>query len=143
MVDPARLRTLLGRIADRRERLESYGDRDLDSYLDDEEAVAASKYLLVTTIEDVLSVANHIIASEGWRSPADYADAFVVLRERGLLSRDLAERLASMARFRNLLVHVYAEVDDARVHRFLERDLGDLDGFSVAVLDLLSEEGAG
>lgn len=137
MVDPGRIRKLLGRIADRRERLAGYGDRDPESYLGDDEAVAASKYLLVTAIEDVLSVANHIIASEGWRSPADYADGFAVLREHGVLSRELATRLSSMARFRNLLVHVYAEVDDARVHRFLHADLGDFDDFASAVLDLL------
>lgn len=140
MVDPARLRRLLGRIADRRERLASYGREDRERYLGDEEAVAASKYLLITAIEDVLSVANHIVASEGWRSPADYADAFEVLREHGVVVRDLAERLGSMARFRNLLVHVYAEVDDARVHRFLAEDLGDFDAYSAAVLELLDEE---
>lgn len=140
MVDPARLRRLLGRIADRRERLAAYADRDRDTYLGDEEAVAASKYLLITAIEDVLSVANHVIASEGWRSPADYGDAFAVLREHGVLSRDLADRLASMARFRNLLVHVYAEVDDGRVHRFLQADIGDFDEFASAVLDLLDDD---
>lgn len=127
-------------MADRRERLVGYGDRERDGYLTDEEAVAASKYLLVTAIEDVLSVANHIIASEGWRSPADYGDAFAVLREHEVVSRDLAARLSSMARFRNLLVHVYADVDDARVHRFLQADLGDFDDFATAVLDLLEAD---
>lgn len=140
MVDPARLRRLLGRIADRRERLASYGTKERESYLGAEEAVAASKYLLITAIEDVLSVANHIVASEGWRSPADYADAFEVLREHGVVARGLAERLGSMARFRNLLVHVYAEVDDARVHRFLAEDLGDFDDYAAAVLEILGEE---
>lgn len=140
MVDPARLRRLLGRIADRRERLAAYGRKQRESYLGDEEAVAASKYLLITAIEDVLSVANHIVASEGWRSPADYADAFEVLREHGVVPRSLTERLGSMARFRNLLVHVYAEVDDARVHRFLAEDLGDFDDYATAVLELLGEE---
>lgn len=140
MVDPARLRKLLGRVADQRERLVRYGERDAAAYVEDEEAVAASKYLLVTVIEDVLSVANHIIASEGWRSPADYADAFVVLREHGVIADELAGRLAAMARFRNLLVHVYAEIDDYRVHRFLAEELDDLEDFSSAVLDLLEEE---
>lgn len=127
-------------MADRRERLAGYGDRERDGYLTDEEAVAASKYLLVTAIENVLSVANHIIASEGWRSPADYADAFTVLSEHDVVSPDMAARLSSMARFRNLLVHVYADVDDARVHRFLQADLGDFDEFASAVLDLLEED---
>lgn len=91
MVDPTRIRSLLARIADRRKRLASYADRDRGVYLGDDEAVAASKYLLITAIEDVLSVANHVIASEGWRSPADYADAFAVLREHGVLVPDLAD----------------------------------------------------
>lgn len=38
------------------------------------------------------------------------------------------------------LVHVYAEVDDARVHEFLAQNLTDFDAFSGAVPDLLSEE---
>jgi uncharacterized protein YutE (UPF0331/DUF86 family) len=31
-----------------------------------------------------------------------------------------------MARFRNLLVHLYATVDDGEVHRVIRNDLGDL-----------------
>jgi uncharacterized protein YutE (UPF0331/DUF86 family) len=41
----------------------------------------------------------------------------------------LAERLMAMARFRNVLVHMYAEVDDARVLRVLRESTGDLDEF--------------
>ena len=134
MVDAPRLRALLTRIAERRARLERYAARSLSDYLTDEEGVLASKYLLVTAIEDTLAVANHIVASEGYRSPADYADAFRVLTERGVVNRDLGVRLEAMARFRNLLVHVYAEVDDERVHRYLGEDLADLDAFVAAVL---------
>jgi uncharacterized protein YutE (UPF0331/DUF86 family) len=39
-----------------------------------------------------------------------------------------------MARFRNLLVHLYAEVDDRRVHDFLGGDLKDLEAFAAALL---------
>ncbi|MGH7573498.1 MAG: type VII toxin-antitoxin system HepT family RNase toxin, partial [Gemmatimonadota bacterium] len=111
MVDAGRLRALLTRIAERRARLERYAERPLADYLADEEAILASKYLLVTVIEDVLGVANHIIASEGYRSPVDYADAFRVLAERAVVGPDLGRRLEAMARFRNLLIHIYAEVD--------------------------------
>lgn len=135
MVDPARLRSLLGRLAERRADLERYVGRAPDAYIVDEEAVAASKYRLITAIEDALAIANHVIASEGFRSPADSADAFAVLRERDVLDRELGERLQAMARFRNLLVHVYADVDDGRVHRFLQEDVDDFDEFTRAVLE--------
>ncbi len=134
MVDAGRLRALLARIDERRSRLDRYAGRPLADYLADEEGVLASKYLLITGIEDVLGVANHIVASEGYRSPADYADAFRILTEHGIVPPDLGERLQAMARFRNLLVHIYAEIDDERVHRYLREDLKDLEAFAAAVL---------
>jgi uncharacterized protein YutE (UPF0331/DUF86 family) len=42
-----------------------------------------------------------------------------------------------MARFRNLLVHVYWDVDYGRVFDVLESDLDDLRAFSSAIAKLL------
>lgn len=134
MVDAVRLRNLLSRLTGRVDRLARYGEMERDAYLADAEGVDASKYRLVTAIEDALAVANHVIASEGLRAPVDYADAFRSLREAGVLERDLADRLEAMACFRNLLVHVYADVDDGRVHEFLADDLDDLRAFVGAIL---------
>jgi uncharacterized protein YutE (UPF0331/DUF86 family) len=43
------------------------------------------------------------------------------------VTRQLAEELMAMARFRNVLVHLYAEVDEERVLKILRSSLGDLD----------------
>lgn len=134
MVDAGRIRHLLSRLNGRLRKLSRYASRDVDEYLGGEEGVDASKYVLVTAIEDALAIANHVIASEGFRAPVDYADAFRSLHEAGVLDGDLAERLESMARFRDLLVHIYAEVDDRRVHSFLADDLQDLGRFAPAIL---------
>ena len=142
MVDAPRLRALLARLDERRERLERYGRRSLENYLADEEGVLASKYLLLTAIEDGLAIANHVIASEAYRSPADYADAFRVLAERGVVDEELGRRLEAMARFRNLLIHVYAEVDDARIHGFLTEDLSDLKSYVASILRAFEELGS-
>ncbi len=145
MVDPARLRALLERLESRGRKLDRYARLSTHEYLADSERVDASKYLLLTAIEDAMAAANHVIASQGFRTPTDYADAFRSLAEAGVLSRQLAERLQAMARFRNLLVHVYSEVDDRRVHEFLRQDLKDLQRFTEALLSSfaeLGEEGA-
>jgi uncharacterized protein YutE (UPF0331/DUF86 family) len=139
MVDAARLRGLLSRLRARLAELQPYAERDSASYLSDSEAVYASKYLLLPAIEDALSAANHVIASQGYRAPTDYADAFRSLRESKVLGAKLADRLEAMARFRNLLIHQYAEVDDRRVHEFLRQDLHDLDDFIAAILDAFSD----
>ncbi len=46
-----------------------------------------------------------------------------------------------MAGFRNLLVHLYAEVDDRRVYEILRADVADLDELRSQVLDWLNEHG--
>ena len=139
VVDPARLRVVLSRLQSRKRELEPYAALDTERYLASPERVYASRYLLITAIEDALATANHIIASEAYRAPVDYADAFRSLSEAGVLSPELAQRLEAMARFRNLLVRVYARVDDQKVHEFLRQDLPDLDRFVEAVLNAFPE----
>jgi uncharacterized protein YutE (UPF0331/DUF86 family) len=45
-----------------------------------------------------------------------------------------------MARFRNLLIHVYGEVDDRRVWEILQRDLGDLETYLSEIGRALKQE---
>lgn len=69
--------------------------------------------------------------------PEDYAGCFAGLAQGGVIPADLSERLQRMARFRNLLVHVYWDVDYGRVFHVLENDLEDLREFSRVVAGLL------
>ena len=95
------------------------------------------KYYLQVSIESCIDVAQHVIASEGFRPPKDYADTFTVLAERGILEQEFADRLRRMAKFRNRLVHLYGEVDDQHVVRVLAEDLGDFDLFRERILAML------
>jgi uncharacterized protein YutE (UPF0331/DUF86 family) len=71
--------------------------------------------------------AHHLIAAQRLRRPTTFADAFAVLADAGLLDSEVADEAARMAGFRNVLVHQYAEVDDARVAALLHTGLDDLD----------------
>lgn len=46
-----------------------------------------------------------------------------------------------MARFRNLLVHRYWEIDPARVLHYARENLGDFEAYLAAVGRLMLEEG--
>jgi uncharacterized protein YutE (UPF0331/DUF86 family) len=61
-------------------RLKAFSKQE---FLSDSLRVAAAKYLLLTSIECCLDIANHIIASEGFRAPANYADSFKVRHGEG------------------------------------------------------------
>jgi uncharacterized protein YutE (UPF0331/DUF86 family) len=95
------------------------------------------KYYLQVSIESCIDVAQHVIASEGFRPPNDYADTFTVLAERGILEQDFAERLRRMAKFRNRLVHLYGEIDNRQMLRVLGEDLGDFELFRERILAML------
>ncbi|ACS33488.1 type VII toxin-antitoxin system HepT family RNase toxin [Thermococcus gammatolerans] len=92
----------------------------------------AAKYLLITAIEGAFSVCNHISVRMG-RVPKSYADCFKTLAELGVVEKDLAERLARMARFRNVLVHRYWRIDDELVFEIMKKDTRDLEEFVRAV----------
>jgi len=76
----------------------------------------------------------------GGRSPEDYADCIAILGEIGVIQADLRARLVRMARFRNLIVHLYWKVDDREVHRVIREDLTDLERYLAAVGAYLKTE---
>jgi uncharacterized protein YutE (UPF0331/DUF86 family) len=56
-----------------------------------------------------------------------------LLGEAQMIEASLAENLRRMARFRNLIVHRYWDVDDQRVLEIARTQLGDLEQFLAAI----------
>lgn len=107
-----------------------------DDLLADPERMPGVKYRLQIAVEGAIDAAEHVIASNGWSAPETFAEAFAILGENGVLSDDLAGRLQDAARFRNLLVHGYAVVDDDRVREILRTRLDDLEAFRRSLAQL-------
>jgi uncharacterized protein YutE (UPF0331/DUF86 family) len=97
------------------------------------------KYYLQVSIESCIDMANHLISSERLRSPRDYADSFAVLSEYGIISKEFAQVMQQMAKFRNRIVHLYGEVDDRQVLEILQQRLGDFEIFKRAVGEFLKK----
>ncbi|MBW2194351.1 MAG: DUF86 domain-containing protein [Deltaproteobacteria bacterium] len=130
------------RITDKFNQLDEYLDildkmrtTPADKFLKDKILIGGTKYYLQASIECCLDITNHIISAEGFRAPKDYADSFKVLEERDVVDEDLAMKLRQMAKFRNRLVHLYGEIDDAYVYEFINKDLNDILGFKRAIAD--------
>ncbi len=77
----------------------------------------------------MIDMCNHIISRNGYRAPEDYADAFVVLGERGAFDESFVNDLKEMAKFRNRLVHVYWEIDENKIYDILQKNLEDFKKF--------------
>lgn len=137
-VDPIRIRDLLGNMAEAQRRLRELGRQSEADFLADFRNTESAKYLFIVATEAAIDLCNHIVARRGGRAPQDYADCFVVLAELDVVTPELVNRLKQMARFRNLIVHLYWRVDNARVYQIIQDNLDDLDMFRQQVLTWLN-----
>lgn len=88
-------------------------------------------------IELTVDISAHLISDKRLRVPTGYADAFKVLFEGGLINQDLYQVLVQMAKFRNIVVHHYDQIDDTIVVDILQNHLGDFLLFRDAVLKII------
>ena len=135
MVDPERLHRLLRRVSDDLAVLRGYAGVDPEELAADPVRLGHVKYLLVTLLEGVIDAAQHVCAAEGYGPPDTNAAALLLLGRHGTVDGRIAASMAQAVRFRNVLVHGYAEVDDRRVVGYLQ-ELDDVEAY-VAALSLL------
>ena len=128
-VDPIRIRDALGNMGEALHRLRELGRLSLDDFLVDYRNTESAKYLLIVATEGAIDLCNHIVARKEGRAPENYAECFAILAELNVVSPELADHLRRMARFRNLIVHLYWKVDNRRVYDIMKNDLDDLDAF--------------
>ena len=136
-LNPDLVRARSAEIEESVQRLEALAARELTDFLGDRDAQDIACYRLLIAIEAALALCYHVSSRRLRTAPESYADCFAVLGDAGLVAPDLAERLQRMAKFRNLLVHVYWNVDHRQVHKAMQEDLGDLRAFAAAIVALL------
>ncbi len=83
------------------------GDVDANYY--------AIEHLLQLSIQIILDIGIHILAQEFDENPKNYAEVISALGERNVVTKDFAESNVEMAKFRNMIVHNYDNVDKVKV----------------------------
>ena len=87
------------------------------------------RYLVIQIVEAAASISVHLLSRVFDERAEGYADCFRRLGERKAIVEELAGRLASAARLRNLLVHRYWEIDDRRVYSSIKEGVEDFEAF--------------
>ena len=59
----------------------------------------------------------------------EYKEIAIALGDRGVITKQLAERLRLMAGYRNRLVHFYHEVNDRELYLITKSNLADIEVF--------------
>ena len=108
-----------------------------DEFAREHVLVASAERDFQIAIQAALDIGSIILADQQVMVPNRYSDIFPALAEIGVLPADLARKLVGMAKFRNVLVHLYLEVDLERVYRYLQEDLDDFETFARCVSEWL------
>lgn len=127
--NPDKLRKISSEILGALARLEDLKRMPEKEFLADPHKIGSAKYNLIVAIEGAVDLCNHIIAKNGFRTPEDYADTFRVMEEKGAFDPEFTNSLTQMARFRNRLVHIYWDIDDAELSRIIQTRLPDIRRF--------------
>lgn len=142
MVDVSRVEARIQRLEELVERLDEVRQAGEDAYLADDRQRAATERWLQIAIQICIDLGTQMVSEQSARAPSDYAEIFKILGENGVIPTDLALRLGDAAKQRNLIVHLYMEIDDRGVFASLTH-LDDLREFATAVERLAdSESGA-
>lgn len=110
-----------------------------DEFVSDHIVHSAAERQFQVAIQSALDIASMILADLSIEIPGEYREIFPKLADVGVISNDFAEKFTNMAKFRNLLVHLYLEVDLKRVYQCLQNDLGDFEKFAQYIAEYLQE----
>jgi len=121
-------------IRDSVERLRLFRDISLDEFLRDRDRQDIASFRLIVATEAAIDTCLHVAAKVLRDVPEEYAGCFQLLGDHDLIDRELSLRLAKIARFRNLLVHRYWEIDYSRMYQIITGpDLDDLEEFIIQI----------
>jgi uncharacterized protein YutE (UPF0331/DUF86 family) len=137
VVDRDKIEGLIRHLREYTSFLRQIVQQDRAAFLNDPKSIGSARYYLQVSIETCINIANHIIAAERLRAPQDYRDTFTVLNEASILPDDLTQTMRELAGLRNLLVHVYWDVDDAMIYEGVRAELRDFDAFIACIVALI------
>lgn len=129
---------LLDNLRNYQDKLRQLADYSQVSFIADFTKVESTKHLLQVSIQSCLDIAHHIVAEEGYRTPQDSYDAFVVLHEQQILPADFMPTLRQMVSFRNRVVHLYWDVNDEMVYQIVSEKLTDFEQYVGYIVDYIT-----
>jgi uncharacterized protein YutE (UPF0331/DUF86 family) len=120
--------------------LETLGNLTLQEYLNDSRNIYSGRYLLQVSIETCISIGNHIVSRFQLGLPGEYAEIFKLLGTHKIISDNLVSKFFAMIRFRNRLVHIYWDIDDNLIFKFIKEDIKDFHDFKTEISRFLDHQ---
>ena len=139
MVDQTLILRKLAELEEYLRQIDEFSSVSVEDYSGDWKTRRIVERTLQIMIELCIDIAGHIISDRRLRVPVSYADTFKSLAEAGLITPHILDVMAKMAKFRNIVVHQYENVDTEIVIMILRKHLDDFLVFKDAVLQMFND----
>jgi uncharacterized protein YutE (UPF0331/DUF86 family) len=106
--------------------------------LEDRRTLYALSMLLFTIINRSLDLADEVIITNRLGMPSSYREIFDILRRRGFIDRGLADEMARLVFYRNMIAHQYDDLTDEDLYSLYER-LGTILSFVDRMKEIIQE----
>jgi uncharacterized protein YutE (UPF0331/DUF86 family) len=88
----------------------------------------ALRYGLFESIQIMIDISCHLVSKFNLGNPKSYRECIELLQRNGYISAELSKKVNLMIGLRNILVHEYMAIEDARLYEMLDR-LDDISEF--------------
>ena len=106
--------------------------------LEDRRTLYALSMLLFTIINRSLDLADEVIITNRLGMPQSYKEIFDILRRRRFIDQDLADEMAALVFYRNMIAHQYDDLTDDDLWSLYER-LGTILKFVDRMKEIIRE----
>jgi len=136
-IDIEKIKRRLTEIRDNIEKIKKYSSIDEEDFWEDERNILSIKHLLLESIEACGDICVHIMAKKLFKATSSFAECFENLYKSKVINESLSEKLKKMARFRNILVHRYWQINDQKILEYAKNNLGDFEQLMKSVVKFL------
>ncbi|MBI2335864.1 MAG: DUF86 domain-containing protein [Deltaproteobacteria bacterium] len=138
MVDRLLIQRKILLLDEKKAALKSFALKTYKEFLKGPYPKAVEK-LLQEMVEICLDIGKHLIADEGWEFANESRDIFQRLAEKKVISKKCLKTMLKMVGFRNLVVHLYEQIDSKIVYKIYQRHLGDFANFAKKIFHYLQK----
>jgi len=92
--------------------LEEIKKKNKDEFLSNYLIYLSAQRALEICINICIDIGNHILSLNKNGKPETYSDIFVELSKLNIINKEIEEKLIKMIKFRNLLGHLYMEINN-------------------------------
>jgi len=142
-IEKSLITTKLSKLREYRTFLKELQRTSIEDFTSDFKIRGAVERYLQVSIECIVDIGNEIISSLQLQRPERYRDIPYILAKAEIIPKTLAETMASMIGFRNLLVHDYASINHNLVYEFLQTKLLDFNTFTKCISKWLERKTQG